>query len=204
LTKGAGYITGITSGNVTTALGFTPYNATNPSGYITGITSGNVTTALGFTPYNATNPSGYVTSSILASTHTGALSTSSACSTGGLTVTGGITATGEITAYYSDDRLKKDVVAITNPIGKLMQIRGVTFRPNETALALGIADKEEVGVIAQEVQQVLPQLVTGSGFEGYVTVKYDKLTALLIEAVKAQQQQIDDLKALVNRLAGGL
>lgn len=48
----SGYITGITSGNVTTALGFTPYNATNPAGYITGITSGNVTTALGYTPAN--------------------------------------------------------------------------------------------------------------------------------------------------------
>ena len=62
LTNGPGYITGITSANVTTALGFTPYNATNPSGYITGITSANVTTALGFTPYSATNPNGYITS----------------------------------------------------------------------------------------------------------------------------------------------
>jgi len=62
-TNDSGYITGITSGNVTTALGYTPYNATNPAGYITGITSGNVTTALGYTPYNATNPSGYITSS---------------------------------------------------------------------------------------------------------------------------------------------
>ena len=85
-----------------------------------------------------------------------------------------------------------------------MQIRGVTFRPNQTALDLGIVDKEEVGVIAQEVQQVLPQLVTGSAYEGYITVKYEKLTALLIEAVKAQQQQIDDLKALVARHCGGL
>jgi len=50
---------------VTTALGFTPYNSTNPSGYITGITSGMVTTALGFTPYDATNPDGYITSSAL-------------------------------------------------------------------------------------------------------------------------------------------
>lgn len=58
-----GYITGITSANVTAALGFTPYNSSNPSGYITGITSANVTTALGFTPYNATNPNGYITSS---------------------------------------------------------------------------------------------------------------------------------------------
>lgn len=51
----------LTSSNVTTALGFTPYNATNPSGYISGITSSMVTTALGFTPYNSTNPSGYLT-----------------------------------------------------------------------------------------------------------------------------------------------
>jgi len=55
------YISGITSGNVTTALGYTPYNSTNPNGYISGITSGNVTTALGYTPYNSTNPKGYIT-----------------------------------------------------------------------------------------------------------------------------------------------
>ena len=61
-TNPSGYITGITSSNVTTALGYTPYNSTNPSGYITGITSGNVTTALGYTPYNSTNPSGYISS----------------------------------------------------------------------------------------------------------------------------------------------
>lgn len=55
------YITGITSSMVTTALGYTPYNSSNPSGYLTAITSSQVTTALGFTPYNATNPSGYIT-----------------------------------------------------------------------------------------------------------------------------------------------
>ena len=145
---------------------------------------------------------GYTETDTLSSVTARGASTSASLSTGALTVTGGITATGEITAYYSDDRLKKDVTPIANPIGKLMQIRGVTFRPNATALALGITDKEEVGVIAQEVEAVLPQLVTGSAFEGYVTVKYDKLTALLIEAVKAQQQQIDDLKASVAQLRG--
>lgn len=55
----------LTSSQVTSALGFTPYNSTNPSGYISGITSGMVTTALGFTPYNATNPAGYITPSFL-------------------------------------------------------------------------------------------------------------------------------------------
>jgi hypothetical protein len=61
LTNGPGYITGINSSAVTTALGYTPYNATNPNGYITGINSSAVTTALGYTPYNATNPNGYIT-----------------------------------------------------------------------------------------------------------------------------------------------
>jgi len=56
-------ISSLSSSLVTTALGFTPYNSTNPSGYLTGITSGQVTGALGFTPYNSTNPSGYLTSS---------------------------------------------------------------------------------------------------------------------------------------------
>jgi hypothetical protein len=55
------------SSDVTGALGFTPYNATNPSGYISGITSGMVTTALGYTPYNSSNPSGYITSAALSS-----------------------------------------------------------------------------------------------------------------------------------------
>lgn len=59
LTNGAGYITGITSSDVTTALGYTPYNSTNPNGYITGITGTDVTNALGFTPYDASNPNGY-------------------------------------------------------------------------------------------------------------------------------------------------
>jgi hypothetical protein len=53
----------LSSADVTGALGFTPYNATNPSGYISGITSAMVTGALGYTPYNATNPAGYITSS---------------------------------------------------------------------------------------------------------------------------------------------
>lgn len=122
--------------------------------------------------------------------------------TGTWAVTGAITATGEVTAYYSDKNLKKDIVEIEDPIAKLMSIRGVTFRPNETALALGITDKEEVGVIAQEVEAVLPQLVTPSAFKGYKTVKYDKLTALLVEAVKAQQLQIDSLRAEIAKLGG--
>jgi hypothetical protein len=67
LINGAGYITGISSSDVTTALGYTPYNSTNPNGYITGISSSDVTTALGYTPYNSSNPDGYISSTDLAS-----------------------------------------------------------------------------------------------------------------------------------------
>lgn len=49
----------LSSGDITTALGYTPYNSSNPSGYITSITSSDVTTALGYTPYNSSNPNGY-------------------------------------------------------------------------------------------------------------------------------------------------
>ena len=53
------YLTSITGTMVTNALGYTPYNSSNPNGYISGITSSDVTTALGYTPYNSTNPNGY-------------------------------------------------------------------------------------------------------------------------------------------------
>ena len=64
-TNDAGYITGITSTDVTNALGFTPYSDANPSGFITGIDSSMVTTALGFTPYDSANPNGYTSDSAL-------------------------------------------------------------------------------------------------------------------------------------------
>ena len=62
LNNDTGYITSISSNDVTTALGYTPYNSTNPDGFISGIDSEDVTTALGYTPYNNTNPDGFISS----------------------------------------------------------------------------------------------------------------------------------------------
>jgi len=146
---------------------------------------------------------GYTETDTLATVTARGATTTAALSTGALTVTGGITATGEITAYYSDANLKKDIAPIQDPIGKVMALSGVTFRPNDAALALGIVDKEEVGVIAQDVEAVLPQLVVPSAFAGYKTVKYDKLTALLLEAVKVQQLMIENLQAEVTAMKVG-
>ena len=61
----SGFISGITSSDVVTALGYTPYNATNPNHYISGITSSDVVTALGYTPYSAANPNNYISSAAL-------------------------------------------------------------------------------------------------------------------------------------------
>jgi hypothetical protein len=63
LANGAGYITGIDNNDVVTALGFTPYDSTNPNGYISEVSKASVTNALGFTPYDSTNPKGYQTAS---------------------------------------------------------------------------------------------------------------------------------------------
>ena len=114
-----------------------------------------------------------------------------------MAVTGAITATGEVTAYYSDLRLKTNIVPIADALEKVEAINGVTFDPNEDALALGVEDRHQMGVIAQEIEAVAPELVTESAFKGYKTVRYDKLTALLIEAVKELSAKVKVLEAQV-------
>lgn len=124
LTNGPGYLTGITSSQVTTALGFTPYNSTNPNGYITGISSANVTTALGFTPYNSTNPSGYITG-ITSSNVTTALGYTPLSNSGNVTIGGYLTVNGAGTSssiYMNDsDEGQREIHCNSNRIGFLTQ-----------------------------------------------------------------------------------
>ena len=113
--------------------------------------------------------------------------------------TGEIRATNDITAFYSSDkRLKDNIVPITEPLSKLSQLGGYTFDwiPKE-----GIHSHEgrDVGVIAQEVEEVLPE-VTTTRHNGYKAVKYEKIVPLLIECIKAQQSQIDELKETLSEL----
>jgi hypothetical protein len=104
----SGYITGITSTMVTTALGYTPYNSSNPSGYITGITSGMVTTALGFTPYNNSNPSGYITSAALSPYLTTASAASTYLALSGGTLSGDLTLGGGNTYFGGSTYLRSN------------------------------------------------------------------------------------------------
>lgn len=106
---------------------------------------------------------------------------------------GNVTATGDVTAY-SDARLKTGVNTIEGALEKVLQMRGVTYvrtDNNDT--------KEKVGVIAQEIQQVLPQVVQ-ENTDGYLTVSYGNIVGVLIEAIKEQQKQIDELKAKLDGL----
>ena len=113
---------------------------------------------------------------------------------------GEIRATGDITAYYSSDaRFKDNVVEIPDALEKIKSIRGVTFDWNEEYIkSHGGEDgyfvrKRDVGVIAQEIQRVLPELVVERS-EGYLAVKYDRIVALLIQAVKELSDKLEERK----------
>jgi hypothetical protein len=77
-------------------------------------------------------------------------------------------------------------------------LNGFYYEANEIAQQFGYSVKKEVGVSAQEVQNVLPEIVVPAPIDNkYLTVYYDKLVPLLIEAIKEQQKQIDELKELI-------
>jgi hypothetical protein len=235
LTNGAGYITGITSGNVTTALGFTPYNSTNPSGYQT--TSGTVAKVentvatdgaadIVYSNMGANDQfrirtgggsnAGYVefgtaddgTEPIYVRQYTGVFTTL-ARTAALLDGSGNTTFPGDVTAYSSDERLKENVQNIPNALDKVLSLNGVTFDWKQEAFDAGfnpLIKEGDAGVLAQQVQSVLPQAVRYAPFDrnhegesisgkDYLTVQYEKLAPLFIEAIKEQQAQIELLKA---------
>lgn len=111
-----------------------------------------------------------------------------------------IRADGDVVAYYSsDERLKENIEIIPNALSKVQQIRGVTFDWTDEYLEKqgGEDDyfhrKHDSGVIAQDVERVLPELVAERP-DGTKAVRYEKLVAVLIEAVKELKQEIEELK----------
>jgi len=108
---------------------------------------------------------------------------------------GEIRATSNITAYYSDDRLKTKLGNIENALEKVCSLNGFYYEANEVAQKLGYKVKREVGVSAQEVEKILPEIVTGAPIdEQYKTIYYDKLIPLLIESIKELREEVKILK----------
>jgi len=109
--------------------------------------------------------------------------------------TGEILATNNITAYYSDDRLKTRLGNIENALAKVMNLNGFYHEANETAQALGYKVTREVGVSAQEVNAVLPEVVAPAPIDPqYMTVRYERMIPLLIEAIKELKAEVEELK----------
>jgi hypothetical protein len=103
-----------------------------------------------------------------------------------------------ILAVPSDARLKKDVVPLSESLdvlAALAGLRGVTYSwDTAKERAAGFGDRREIGLLAQDVEKVLPQVVTTAA-DGFKSVDYARLTALLVEVAKAQQQEIESLKS---------
>jgi len=112
-------------------------------------------------------------------------------------VSGTLSATGDIVAYASsDERLKNNISPIKNPIEKINQISGNSFNWNENKQ--DIYKGKDYGVIAQEIESVLPELVVERE-DGYKAVKYDKLVSLLIEGIKELSSEVNQLKQQINK-----
>lgn len=115
--------------------------------------------------------------------------------------TGEIRATNDVTAFYSSDKnLKENIKNIENPIEKIQKINGVTFDWTDDYIKKhgGEDDyfvrKKDVGVIAQEIEEVLPEVVA-TRKDGTKAVKYDRICALLIESIKELKKEIEELKS---------
>ena len=137
---------------------------------------------------------------------------------GFFTVSGQIFSTGNITAFASDDRLKTRYGNIKDPLVKIKKINGFQYKFNDLAAEVGL-DYEPgfyVGVSAQEIEEVLPEVVHPAPFDtikhegktysrsgqNYKTVQYEKIVPLLIEGIKELVDEVEILKEEIKRLKG--
>ena len=114
--------------------------------------------------------------------------------------TGELLVGGNITAYYTSDiSLKDNIRPIESAIFKVQQIRGVTFDWNEKSTELQQEKGHDVGLIAQEVEKVLPEIVQIRK-DGIMAIQYEKVVPLLVEAIKEQQNTIENLESRIKLL----
>ena len=127
-----------------------------------------------------------------------------------LHVNGQIIATNKITSWYSDERLKTDIELISEPLNIIEQLNGFYYKANELAESFGIENnKKELGLSAQEVNKVLPELVDLAPFdtirdendnivsksgENYLTISYERLIPVIVESIKQLNNEIKLLK----------
>jgi hypothetical protein len=198
--KGAGTVTSVSGAG--TVSGISLSGSVSSSGSLTlggtlTLTSGQITSALGYTPGQGTLTSA-VTSVGTGNGLTGGTITSTGTLTMSGSYTGAFSATGDITAGFSDDKLKTRLGNIENALDKVSAISGFFYEPNKTAQDLGFEVKREVGVSAQEVQAIMPEVVVPAPIDNqYLTVHYEKLIPLLIEAIKELKAEVEEIKGQI-------
>jgi hypothetical protein len=209
-------VTGLTSANVTTALGADPVQNANVAGVVTGLTYANILSALGSLAVPRANASIFVTGLTASNVHTalGIYPVSNAngqidslgvgMSASG--VSGEIRATDNVTAYYfSDASVKTNIKDIPEALIKVTHISGKTFDwTDEYIQERGGEDgyfvqKSDFGVIAQDVQSVFPTAVRVKP-NGKLAVDYEKLSALAFAAIRELSLEMQDLKAKMQDL----
>ena len=105
---------------------------------------------------------------------------------------GSVQASGDVVAYASsDERLKDQIIPISNPLEKINSIGGYSFVWNEEKQ--DIYKGKDYGVVAQEIEKILPELVE-TREDGYKAVKYDRMVSLLIEGIKELSKEVTELK----------
>jgi hypothetical protein len=116
--------------------------------------------------------------------------------------TGTIRATGDVTAFFSDRRFKKEIKVIDNSLEKVLSLTGIYFTQNKYAEKFGYNDyTRHVGVIAQQVQTFIPEIVKPAPFDvdeqgnsvtglNFITVQYERLVPMIVQAIKEQQKEI--------------
>ncbi|MCK9431654.1 MAG: tail fiber domain-containing protein [Candidatus Omnitrophica bacterium] len=124
-----------------------------------------------------------------------------------LSVAGTIWANGTaITAgatTWSDIRLKKDIKVIEKALNRAMKLRGVYYNWKDNEFTRNFPEGRQIGIIAQEMEKEFPELVL-TDKNGYKTIAYDKFTAVLLEAVKEQEDKIESLQDSINSLKSRL
>jgi hypothetical protein len=188
----------ITSANTATTLatvnsnvgsfgsgGAIPTITVNAKGLITGVTTTAVTSGTTITDDTSTDASRFLT---FTSATSGSISAANVSSSKLIynPSTGTVSAT--VFNATSDINLKENIKIIESPIEKVSQLNGVSFDWKDN-------HQSSAGVIAQEVEKVLPEIIKEN--DGNKSVNYNGLIGLLIEAVKEQQKQIDELKAII-------
>ena len=180
------------------AADWTTFNGKQPAGsYLTTA----VTSAVAGTGISVSGATGAVTFSIgqAVATSSNVQFNSIGVGTAASATAGEIRATNNVTAYYSDERLKTKVGNIENALDKVKQIETMVYHANDVAVGLGYdASIIEVGVTAQSVQKVMPQTVAPAPIDDrYLTVRYERLVPLLIEAIKELSAEVKLLKEKV-------